>query len=241
MKKVRYIGMVFFLCFALISSLICIPYINIMADEDQDLGGEEFWCPVNGKDYEFTVNNTWNEEGYIDYIEFDDSYIKNTSLGENYTLEEAIEKGIVSNYNVKIIMDDKKYGKADIFSGKLSEVKGLKLRVTNVYLRLNTYVSFKMSISIEGGETPNDNGIVERYTYIFNPRVYKSSLSKEEYEKEKENTNTNITNKESSQNKEIIKTEDPIYIQAVVLAVVMVISMEAMVILVKKYYIERVK
>ena len=94
MKKVRYIGMVFFLCFALISSLICIPYINIMADEDQDLGGEEFWCPVNGKDYEFTVNNTWNEEGYIDYIEFDDSYIKNTSLGENYTLEEAIEKNL---------------------------------------------------------------------------------------------------------------------------------------------------
>ena len=34
-------------------------------------------------------------------------------------------------------MDDKKYGKADIFSGKLSEVKGLKLKVTNVYLRLN--------------------------------------------------------------------------------------------------------
>ena len=236
MKKVRYIGMVFFLCFALISSLICIPYINIMADEDQDLGGEEFWCPVNGKDYEFTVNNTWNEEGYIDYIEFDDSYIKNTSLGENYTLEEAIEKGIVSNYNVKIIMDDKKYGKADIFSGKLSEVKGLKLKVTNVYLRLNTCVSFKMSSSIEGGETPNYEG---RYTYIFNPRVYKSSLSKEEYEKENKNTNT--TNKESSQNKEIIKTEDPIYIQAVILAVVMVISMEAMVILVRKYYIERVK
>ena len=88
MKKVKYIGMIFFLCFALISSFVCIPYVNIMADEDQDLGGEEFWCPVNGKDYEFTVNNTWNEEGYIDYIEFDDSYIKNTSLGENYTLEE---------------------------------------------------------------------------------------------------------------------------------------------------------
>ena len=234
MKKVRYIGMVFFLCFALISSLICIPYINIMADEDQDLGGEEFWCPVNGKDYEFTVNNTWNEEGYIDYIEFDDSYIKNTSLGENYTLEEAIEKGIVSNYNVKIIMDDKKYGKADIFSGKLSEVKGLKLKVTNVYLRLNTYVSFKMSISIEGGEIPNEDGIIERYTYIFNPKVYKSSLSKEEYE----NENKNTTNKESFQDKEIIRTEDPIYTQAVILAVILVISMEAMVILIRKYYIE---
>ena len=236
MKKVKYIGMIFFLCFALISSFVCIPYVNIMADEDQDLGGEEFWCPVNGKDYEFTVNNTWNEEGYIDYIEFDDSYIKNTSLGENYTLEEAMDNGIISKYNVKITMDDKKYGKADIFSGKLSEVKGLKLKVTNVYLKLNTYVSFKMSISIEGGETPNENGIVERYTYIFNPRVYKSPLSKEEYEKENEKINT--TNKELSQDKEIIRTEDPIYTQAVILAVVLVISMEAMVILIRKYYIE---
>ncbi|MCI7441884.1 MAG: hypothetical protein MSA89_02175 [Clostridium sp.] len=234
MKKVKYIGMIFFLCFALISSFVCIPYVNIMADEDQDLGGEEFWCPVNGKDYEFTVNNTWNEEGYIDYIEFDDSYIKNTSLGENYTLEEAMDNGIISKYNVKITMDDKKYGKADIFSGKLSELKGLKLKVTNVYLKLNTYVSFKMSISIEGGEIPNEDGIIERYTYIFNPKVYKSSLSKEEYE----NENKNTTNKESFQDKEIIRTEDPIYTQAVILAVVLVISMEAMVILIRKYYIE---
>lgn len=234
MKKVKYIGMIFFLCVALISSFVCIPYINIMADEDQDLGGEEFWCPVNGKDYEFTVNNTWNEEGYIDYIEFDDSYIKNTSLGENYTLEEAMDNGIISKYNVKITMDDKKYGKADIFSGKLSELKGLKLKVTNVYLKLNTYVSFKMSISIEGGEIPNEDGIIERYTYIFNPKVYKSSLSKEEYE----NENKNTTNKESFQDKEIIRTEDPIYTQAVILAVVLVISMEAMVILIRKYYIE---
>ncbi|MCI6189070.1 MAG: hypothetical protein MR691_03885, partial [Clostridium sp.] len=193
-----------------------------------------FWCPVNGKDYEFTVNNTWNEEGYIDYIEFDDSYIKNTSLGENYTLEEAMDNGIISKYNVKITMDDKKYGKADIFSGKLSELKGLKLKVTNVYLKLNTYVSFKMSISIEGGEIPNEDGIIERYTYIFNPKVYKSSLSKEEYE----NENKNTTNKESFQDKEIIRTEDPIYTQAVILAVVLVISMEAMVILIRKYYIE---
>lgn len=234
MKKVKYIGMIFFLCVALISSFVCIPYINIMADEDQDLGGEEFWCPVNGKDYEFTVNNTWNEEGYIDYIEFDDSYIKNTSLGENYTLEEAMDNGIISKYNVKITMDDKKYGKADIFSGKLSELKGLKLKVTNVYLKLNTYVSFKMSISIEGGEIPNEDGIIERYTYIFNPKVYKSSLSKEEYE----NENKNTTNKESFQDKEIIRTEDPIYTQAVILAVILVISMEAMVILIRKYYIE---
>ena len=234
MKKVKYIGMIFFLCVALISSFVCIPYINIMADEDQDLGGEEFWCPVNGKDYEFIVNNTWNEEGYIDYIEFDDSYIKNTSLGENYTLEEAMDNGIISKYNVKITMDDKKYGKADIFSGKLSELKGLKLKVTNVYLKLNTYVSFKMSISIEGGEIPNEDGIIERYTYIFNPKVYKSSLSKEEYE----NENKNTTNKESFQDKEIIRTEDPIYTQAVILAVVLVISMEAMVILIRKYYIE---
>lgn len=234
MKKVKYIGMIFFLCFALISSFVCIPYVNIMADEDQDLGGEEFWCPVNGKDYEFTVNNTWNEEGYIDYIEFDDSYIKNTSLGENYTLEEAMDNGIISKYNVKITMDDKKYGKADIFSGKLSELKGLKLKVTNVYLKLNTYVSFKMSISIEGGEIPNEDGIIERYTYIFNPKVYKSSLSKEEYE----NENKNTTNKESFQDKEIIRTEDPIYTQAVILAVILVISMEAMVILIRKYYIE---
>ena len=234
MKKVKYIGMIFFLCVALISSFVCIPYINIMADEEQDLGGEEFWCPVNGKDYEFTVNNTWNEEGYIDYIEFDDSYIKNTSLGENYTLEEAMDNGIISKYNVKIIMDDKKYGKADIFSGKLSELKGLKLKVTNVYLKLNTYVSFKMSISIEGGEIPNEDGIIEKYTYIFNPKVYKSSLSKEEYE----NENKNTTNKESFQDKEIIRTEDPIYTQAVILAVILVISMEAMVILIRKYYIE---
>ena len=234
MKKVKYIGMIFFLCVALISSFVCIPYINIMADEDQDLGGEEFWCPVNGKDYEFTVNNTWNEEGYIDYIEFDDSYIKNTSLGENYTLEEAMDNGIISKYNVKITMDDKKYGKADIFSWKLSELKGLKLKVTNVYLKLNTYVSFKMSISIEGGEIPNEDGIIERYTYIFNPKVYKSSLSKEEYE----NENKNTTNKESFQDKEIIRTEDPIYTQAVILAVILVISMEAMVILIRKYYIE---
>lgn len=234
MKKVKYIGMIFFLCVALISSFVCIPYINIMADEDQDLGGEEFWCPVNGKNYEFTVNNTWNEEGYIDYIEFDDSYIKNTSLGENYTLEEAMDNGIISKYNVKITMDDKKYGKADIFSGKLSELKGLKLKVTNVYLKLNTYVSFKMSISIEGGEIPNEDGIIERYTYIFNPKVYKSSLSKEEYE----NENKNTTNKESFQDKEIIRTEDPIYTQAVILAVILVISMEAMVILIRKYYIE---
>ncbi|MFQ9543396.1 MAG: hypothetical protein ACLR02_00065 [Clostridium sp.] len=237
MKKIGYIGVIFFLCLALISSLISIPYINVMADEDKDLGGEEFWCPINGKDHEFTINNTWNEEGYVDYIEFDDSYIKNTSFGENYTLEEAIEKGIISNYNVKIVMDDKEYGKVDIFSGKLSELKGLKLRVKNVYLRLNTYVSFKMSISVEGEEDTNKDGIVERYTYIFNPKVYKSTLSKEEYEKE----NKNITNKKSSNanDKEIVRTEDPIYTQALILAVVMVISMEAMVIMVRKYYIKR--
>lgn len=49
MKKIGYIGVIFFLCLALISSLISIPYINVMADEDKDLGGEEFWCPINGK------------------------------------------------------------------------------------------------------------------------------------------------------------------------------------------------
>ena len=91
-----------------------------------------------------------------------------------------------------------------------------------------------MSISIEGGEIPNEDGIIERYTYIFNPKVYKSSLSKEEYE----NENKNTTNKESFQDKEIIRTEDPIYTQAVILAVILVISMEAMVILIRKYYIE---
>ena len=233
MKKVGYIGAIFSLCFALISSLICIPYINVMADEEKDLGEEEFWCPVNGKEYEFVVKNTWNEEGYIDYMQFDDSYIKNTSLGENYTLEDAIEQGIIDNYNVKITLDDKKYGKADIFSGKLKEVKGLKLKVTNVYLRLNTYVSFKMSIS-DSKKTPNEEGIVETYTYIFKPTVYKSPLSKEEYEKENKKTE----NKKSSKNEEIIRTEDPIYTQSVVLAVVLVISIEIMVILIKKYHVK---
>lgn len=222
----RYFFKILLSLFIFISCIICFPLEYVNADEKDTL--EEVWCPIDSKEYNFTINNTWDTSGYIEYIDFQDSYIKNTSLGENYSIEEANSKGIINNYKVEVFLNDNKFGNKKIFSGKLNDLINTKVEVKNIYMNLDTSIGFKIKI-IDENKNINEE-VVEKYTYIFSPKAYKSTLRDEDYER----INKIEHNKDSIIKSGIIKTEDENYIKSVILAVVIVISMEIMVIMIKR-------
>ena len=96
--------------------------MSARAEEIFNLEKDGFWAPADSVTHSFTIENIWGQECYFDYLKFSGSYIRNTLTGEEYTLEEAKEKGIIQGYDVVIKLNDSRYGKEVIYNGKLMDL-----------------------------------------------------------------------------------------------------------------------
>lgn len=96
--------------------------ISVKAEEIFNLEKDGFWAPADSVTHSFTIENIWGQECYFDYLKFSGSYIRNTATGEEFTLEEAKEKGLIQGYDVVIKLNDSRYGKEVIYNGKLMDL-----------------------------------------------------------------------------------------------------------------------
>lgn len=146
--------------------------ISVKAEEIFNLEKDGFWAPADSVTHSFTIENIWGQECYFDYLKFSGSYIRNTATGEEFTLEEAKEKGIIQGYDVVIKLNDSRYGKEVIYNGKLMDLADERVLLKkDIFMKLDTVVDFSINISFDAmsGNKYQDM----QYIYIFYPHAYK--------------------------------------------------------------------
>ena len=146
----------------------------VKAEEVFNLETDGFWAPADSVTHSFSIENIWGQECYFDYLMFSGSYIKNTLNGEEYTLEQAKEMGIIQGYDVVIKLDDSRYGKEVIYNGKLMDLANNRVLLKkDIFMKLDTVVDFKINISFDA---LSDNRYqCMQYVYVFYPHAYKTN------------------------------------------------------------------
>ena len=235
----------FFCTCLLIFSCLGVNTICVKADTKDNeifsLDKDGFWAPLDSITHEFTVENIWGQSCYFDYLKFNDSYIKNTATGENYTLEEAIEKDLIDAYDVVISLDDKKYGQEIIFNGKLKDLVNTRVLLKkDIYMELDTVVNFTINISFDAMA---DNRYQDmQYVFIFYPHAYKvipilpddpiepgDSDNNIVPDNSGDSSNNGGSQVESNGSKVPVKTGDYNYYSIIILLIIMIISLETMI------------
>lgn len=234
----KLIGLIFCTCLIIFSCLgvntICVK-ADTKNNEVFSLEKDGFWAPLDSITHEFTVENIWEQKCYFDYLKFNDSYIKNTATGENYTLEEAIEKDLIDAYDVVISLSDKKYGQEVIFDGKLKDLADTRVLLKkDIYMELDTVVNFTINISFDAMADNRYQNM--QYVFIFYPHAYKIApiLPDDPVEPDNPDNSGGSSNNGGSQNdgdgdKVPVKTGDYSYYSVTFLAIIMIISLEIMV------------
>lgn len=146
--------------------------MSAKAEEIFNLEKDGFWAPADSVTHSFTIENIWKQECYFDYLKFSGSYIKNTATGEEFTLEQAKEMGIIQGYDVIIKLNDSRYGKEVIYNGKLMDLANERVLLKkDIFMKLDTVVDFSINISFDAmsGNEYQDM----QYIYIFYPHAYK--------------------------------------------------------------------
>lgn len=146
--------------------------MSAKAEEIFNLEKDGFWAPADSVTHSFTIENIWGQECYFDYLKFSGSYIRNTATGEEFTLEEAKEKGLIQGYDVVIKLNDSRYGKEVIYNGKLMDLADERVLLKkDIFMKLDTVVDFSINISFDA---MSDNRYQNmQYIYIFYPHAYK--------------------------------------------------------------------
>lgn len=146
--------------------------ISVKAEEIFNLEKDGFWAPADSVTHSFTIENIWGQECYFDYLKFSGSYIRNTATGEEFTLEEAKEKGLIQGYDVVIKLNDSRYGKEVIYNGKLMDLADERVLLKkDIFMKLDTVVDFSINISFDA---MSDNRYQNmQYIYVFYPHAYK--------------------------------------------------------------------
>lgn len=146
--------------------------MSAKAEEIFNLEKDGFWAPADSVTHSFTIENIWGQECYFDYLKFSGSYIRNTATGEEFTLEEAKEKGLIQGYDVVIKLNDSRYGKEVIYNGKLMDLADERVLLKkDIFMKLDTVVDFSINISFDA---MSDNRYQNmQYIYVFYPHAYK--------------------------------------------------------------------
>ncbi len=169
-KKLIGVLKVCLLVFSLL--LLNVFSMSAKAEEIFNLEKDGFWAPADSVTHSFSIKNIWNQECYFDYLKFSGSYIKNTATGEEFTLEQAKEMGIIQGYDVVIKLNDSRYGKEVIYNGKLMDLANERVLLKkDIFMKLDTVVDFSINISFEalaGNKYQN-----MQYIYVFYPHAYK--------------------------------------------------------------------
>lgn len=146
--------------------------MSAKAEEVFNLEKDGFWAPADSVTHSFTIENIWKQECYFDYLKFSGSYIKNTATGQEFTLEDAKELGLIQGYDVVIKLNDSRYGKEVIYNGKLMDLANERVLLKkDIFMKLDTVVDFSINISFDAmsGNKYQDM----QYIYIFYPHAYK--------------------------------------------------------------------
>lgn len=158
----------------LVFSLLLINGFSMSAKAEEifNLEKDGFWAPADSVTHSFTIENIWKQECYFDYLKFSGSYIKNTATGQEFTLEDAKELGLIQDYDVVIKLNDSRYGKEVIYNGKLMDLADEKVLLKkDIFMKLDTVVDFTINISFDamaGNKYQN-----MQYIYVFYPHAYK--------------------------------------------------------------------
>lgn len=201
--------------------------MSAKAEEVFNLEKDGFWAPADSVTHSFTVENIWGQECYFDYLKFSGSYIKNTATGEEFTLEEAKEKGIIQGYDVVIKLDDSTYGKEVIYNGKLMDLADERILLKkDIFMKLDTVVNFSINISFDAmsGNKYQDM----QYVYIFYPHAYKINPTPTDPSESNPGNNNGGYEEGGGNTRVPVKTGDQNYYSMTILAIIMVISLEIM-------------
>ncbi|NLK95792.1 MAG: hypothetical protein GX275_11515 [Clostridiales bacterium] len=185
----------FLLCWFI---LICANNVAF-AEEDKAIFSFEkdgFWKPTDSVSRDFVIENIWGEEGYLDYLSFQNTYIKDIETKYEYTVDEATNLGILDGYLVEINLINDDNSENLIFSGSMKDFTEGKIFIDNkIYMKLDSKIKFNMTITFDNN-APNKYQN-KSYEYIFKPSAYKLVISEEE---------ENILEKEKGDNTNLIST-----------------------------------
>lgn len=166
-------------CFLLAITILAIPFPAFAATNNQDAKVNDvfsfekdgYWGPADCVTHDFVIGNAWNRKCYLDTLCFNRDYIEDVVTKEQYFLEEAIEAGIIKDYDVVIINKSSLSGKEEIFNGKLMELEEKKIVLQEpILLEKDEQADFSMEISfnaLAGNEYQN-----KKYRYVFVPEGY---------------------------------------------------------------------
>lgn len=146
--------------------------MSAKAEEVFNLEKDGFWAPADSVTHSFSIENIWGQECYFDYLKFSGSYVKNTATGQEFTLEDAKELGIIQAYDVVIKLNDSRYGKEVIYNGKLMDLAEQRILLKkDIFMKLDTVVDFTINISFDA--MADNRYQAMQYIYIFYPHAYK--------------------------------------------------------------------
>lgn len=146
--------------------------MSAKAEEVFNLEKDGFWAPADSVTHSFNIENIWKQECYFDYLKFTGSYIRNIATGQEFTLEDAKELGLIQGYDVVIKLNDSRYGKEVIYNGKLMDLANERVLLKkDIFMKLDTVVDFTINISFDA-MSPNRYQNMQ-YIYVFYPHAYK--------------------------------------------------------------------
>lgn len=130
-----------------------------------------YWKPGDIKSHDFILKNIWNEECYVDYLYFKYSYVKDSETDKKYTVEEAVQEGLIENYNVSLnmVLNDKEIL---LYEGTLRGLTFTKIELDhNIFMKLDSEIKFNMVISFN--ELTDNKAQNKQLEYIITPEAFK--------------------------------------------------------------------
>lgn len=183
-----------------------------------------YWKPSDSVSSDFYVINIWGEEGYLDSLSFNNTYIKDKETNKEYTVDEAVNMGIIEGYSIELSIINKDNSLKKIFTGTMKELEGNKIHINDkIYMYLDTKVKFNMKISLD---KKADNKYQNKsYEYLFSPSAYRIKTF-EEYNGDGSNgvSEEDLLNKKENNNSIFSKTGDFQNNLAIVVILIMIFS-----------------
>ena len=165
-----------FLIIIIIIGILGADFTVVLAAEDDDktvfsFEKDGYWKPSDSISRDFYVKNIWGKVCYLDYFAFKNTYIRDVKTLKEYSVEEAINSGIINDYKVIISLIDANKGKDILFEGSMQEVSNTKIELKEkLFMELDSVVTFNISITLDAlasNEYQNKS-----YEYIIEPSAY---------------------------------------------------------------------
>jgi hypothetical protein len=130
-----------------------------------------YWEPSDSISHNFTIKNIWGKSCYLDYITLNKNYIIDVKTLREYSIDQAIENGIINDYNVVICLNDANEGNDILFDGSMKELENYKIQLKKkIFMEQNTTVTFNIKISFD--KLAKNQYQNKSYQYIIEPSAY---------------------------------------------------------------------